>query len=103
MSISQAWRWVALAALSLLAGWLLERVAVPAALLLGPMILAIAFGVGGSRLRPPPWSFTAAQGIVGCLVARSITPAILDSIARDWPEMLLVVATTVAEIGRAHV
>lgn len=99
MSIAQAWKWAALAGLSLVSGWLLERAAVPAALLLGPMVVAIVFGVGGARLRPPPWSFTASQGIVGCLVARSITSAILVSLTRDWPEMLLVVATTVAAGG----
>jgi len=98
-SMSRTSKWTALAVLSLLAGWLLERASVPAALLLGPMIAAIAFGIGGTRLRPPPWTFIAAQGIIGCLVARSITPAILVSIARDWPEILLVISTTVAAGG----
>jgi len=95
ISIARITKWAALAALSLLAGWLLERATVPAALLMGPMIVAIGFGVGGSRLRPAKWTFTAAQGIVACLVARSITPAILTSIVRDWPEILLVVSITV--------
>jgi membrane AbrB-like protein len=99
MSIEQAWRWAVLAALSLLAGWLLERATVPAALMLGPMVVAIAFGVGGSRLRPPQWAFTASQGVIGCLVARSVTPDILVSIVQDWPEILLVVTTTVVAGG----
>jgi len=99
MPIVEISKWAALAALSFLAGLLLERAAVPAALLLGPMVLGIGFGVGGSRLRPPTWSFAASQGIIGCLVARSITPAILTSIASDWPEIALVVSTTVIAGG----
>ena len=46
--------WAALIAASALISYGLVRAQFPAALLLGPMIGAIAFGVGGSRLRVPP-------------------------------------------------
>ena len=97
--IKRGWQWLALLALSLPLTAVLEWLTVPAALLLGPMIAAIAFGVGGIQLRLPRGTFTGAQGILGCLIARALTPAILVSIAQDWMTMLLVVATTVIAGG----
>lgn len=90
-------RWLALAAVSLVAAWLLQKAAVPAALLLGPMLaaIAIAFGVGGSGLRLPRLAFVGAQSVIGCLVASALTTSILVSIAHDWAVMLLIVSTTV--------
>lgn len=93
------WRWLALLALSLLLTAVLEWAALPGALLLGPMIAAIAFGVGGAELRSPRWSLVGAQAIIGCLIARTLTPAILVSIAHDWATMLLVVTSTVIAGG----
>lgn len=88
--------WAGLLALSLALSGALEAAHFPAALLLGPMLAAIAFGVGGSPVRAPRWAFTGAQAMVGCLIARSFTPSILASIAADWAMLLLVVSTTVA-------
>lgn len=93
------WRWLALLAVSLLFTAVLGWAALPGALLLGPMVAAIAFGVGGSELRSPRWSLVGAQAIIGCLIARTLTPAILVSIAHDWATMLLVVASTVIAGG----
>lgn len=88
--------WAGLLILSLVLAGLLEWAAFPAALLLGPMLAAIAFGVGGTPIRAPRWTFTAAQAMVGCLIARSFTPSILSTIAAGWDMLLLVVSTTVA-------
>ena len=89
-------QWLALAGLSLLLFWGLESARVPAALLLGPMLVGILFGTRGSSVRVPRAAFLFAQGIVGCLIARSITADIVASVLRDWPAMLLVVLSTVA-------
>ncbi len=97
--LKHGWRWASLLALSLAFGLALEWAAFPAALLLGPMIAAIGFGVGGSRLKLPRLAFIGAQSIVGCLIARALTTSILISVAHDWAAMLLVVATTVAAGG----
>lgn len=97
--VKHGWQWVALLALTLPLTALLEWAALPGALLLGPMIAAIAFGVGGAQLRLPRGTFPGAQAIIGCLIARALTPAILVSIAQDWATMLLVVATTVIAGG----
>lgn len=91
--------WAGLAALSLLLAAALEWAAFPAALLLGPMLAAIALGVRGTPLRAPRWTIIAAQAVIGCLVAGAITPGILLSLAEDWPLMLLIVGTTVAAGG----
>ena len=88
-------KWLALLALSLPLTALLERTAFPAALLIGPMLAAIVFGVSGIPVRLPRVVFIAAQAIIGCLIARSLTSSIVGSIAHDWASMLLVVLTTV--------
>ncbi len=92
-------RWAALLAASLALSELAGRVGFPAAYLLGPMLCAVAFGltVGELRIARPLMSFS--QAIIGCLVARSLTNAILVSIARDWWIMVLVVGTTVLAAG----
>lgn len=81
--------------LSLAIAGLLEWAGFPAALLLGPMMAAIVWGVGGADIRPPRWAFTAAQALVGCLIARSFTPSILAEVMADWAMLLLVVSTTI--------
>jgi hypothetical protein len=97
--IHQRWRWAGLFALSLLVAGFLQWAAVPAALLLGPMLVAIAFGVAGSDLTLPRKSFVGAQAIIGCLVARALTTSILVTIADDWMVMLMIVMTTVCAGG----
>lgn len=90
------WLWLCLFLLSLGAGGLLQTAAIPAALLLGPMLCAIGFGVAGSGLAVPKPAFLAAQSLIGCLVAKALTATILIEIADDWAVMLTIVATTVA-------
>ena len=47
------------------------------------------------RVRIPPWAFVFAQGFVGCLVARSITPDILTTIFRKWPMFLTLIGAVI--------
>jgi uncharacterized protein len=91
--------WVVLLALSVLLGWALNRAAVPAVLLLGPMIAAIVLALSGVRLGVPRWGFMAAQAIVGCLIARSLTTSIVVSMVRHWPTMVAVVLITILAGG----
>ena len=98
-SIKLGWKWLALIALSLPLTAALEWAAFPAALLLGPMIAAITFGVSGISLRLPRGIFIGAQAIIGCLIARALTAGILVSITHDWATMLLIVLTTVVAGG----
>jgi uncharacterized protein len=91
--------WIVLLALSVPLAWALNRAAVPAALLLGPMIAAIVLAICGVRLSVPRSGFMAAQAIVGCLIARALTTSIVVSIMRHWPTMIAVVLITIMAGG----
>ena len=70
--LSPPWQWVLLIAGSVPFAALLEVAALPAALLLGPMIAGIVVGCNGGTIRAPRLPVFAAQTIVGCLVARAV-------------------------------
>ena len=88
--------WAALLALSVLAVAAFEAARLPAALLLGCMVAAIGVGAASGGIAVPRVAFVLAQGIVGCLIARSIPLAILGTIVADWP---LFLATVIAVVG----
>jgi membrane AbrB-like protein len=87
------WSALAIAALALSFG--LDHLGLPAALMLGPMIVAIFFALGGATIRLSRPIFLLAQGVIGCLVARAMTLSTLMEIARDWPLLVLAVAATI--------
>jgi hypothetical protein len=66
----------------------LQILRLPAALLLGAMAAAILVAVFEGKLAVPHWPFVFAQGLLGCLVARSIGPAIFMTMVRQWPLFL---------------
>ena len=92
-------QWLGLLVCSTALAFLFRLAALPAAALLGPMLSGIAFGVAGARIRVAPAAFQLAQSTVGCLIASSITGAIVASVVRDGAAMLLIVATTVLSSG----
>jgi len=71
----------------------LELLGLPAALLLGSMAAAILVAAFEGKLAVPRWPYVIAQGLIGCLVARSIGPAILLTMLRQWPLFLAGVCT----------
>jgi uncharacterized protein len=81
-------KWSILMLLSLAFIVPLELIRLPAALLLGAMAAAILVSVFDGKLAVPHWPYVLAQGLIGCLVARSIGPAILVTMARQWPLFL---------------
>jgi membrane AbrB-like protein len=89
-------QWAILVAASVPLAALLELVALPAALLLGPMIAGILLSSNGGTIRAPRLPLFAAQTIVGCLVARAITGDIWLRFLKDWPLFLSVIASIVA-------
>jgi membrane AbrB-like protein len=89
-------RWGALLVLSAVLVAVLEAARLPAALLLGPMFAGIALAAAEASVRVPGLPFLVAQGVLGCMVARSITPSILGEMAKDWPLLLV---TILAVIG----
>jgi membrane AbrB-like protein len=92
-----AWvRWSVLVTLSAALVMALEAVHLPAALLLGTMLAAIAVAAANGAVRVPRPAYLAAQAMVGCLMARAITPAILGKMLDAWP---LVAGTILFVIG----
>lgn len=89
-------RWAVLFAASLLLAGALQWVRLPAALLLGPLAAAVLVQMGGGAVRVPRMLIVTAQAVIGCLVAQSITPAIIGGFVRYWPIILGTVALSVA-------
>jgi membrane AbrB-like protein len=62
-----------------------DAVRLPAALLLGAMLAAILVALADGSPQVTRQPFVMAQGVVGCLVARGVTPEILGSLRENWP------------------
>jgi uncharacterized protein len=92
-------QWIMLVVLSALFVVLLEALRLPASLLLGPMSAAILVASANGSVQVPRWPFLAAQGVIGCMIARSTTPSTIGAIAQNWP---LFVATSLGVIGSAN-
>jgi len=75
--------WSILLALSLIFASLFDVIRLPAALLLGAMVGSILIAIAEGSPRITRTAFVVAQGIVGCLVARSISSEILISLRAD--------------------
>jgi membrane AbrB-like protein len=88
-------QWSLLLVASIALVWLLELIRIPAALLLGSMAAGIGVAAFEGRIAAPKWLFVMAQGVVGCLVARSIGPDILTTILRQWPIFLICVGAVI--------
>jgi|GEM_PF-56424 len=84
-----AWFWPGrfflLALVTALCSLALHFAHIPAALLLGPMLAAILLSLAEIHLKIGTRLFTAAQGIIGCMIGGTITPDILHEMAADWP------------------
>ena len=60
------------------------------------MLAAIIAGTNGATVRVPASAFAAAQAVVGCLIAASISPAIFLAFLDDWALFAGVVVATLA-------
>ncbi len=75
---------------------LFQLARLPAALLLGPMLAGVAIGTNGGHIRVPRLPYIGSQAIIGCLIARSITPQIVLAFLDRWPLFLAVTFAVVA-------
>jgi membrane AbrB-like protein len=57
---------------------------VPAAFLLGALGAAMIVVGRGGAVRLPGWIFALAQAVVGCLIARSFTPALFGAVGQHF-------------------
>ena len=87
-SLPVSLRWGLLAFLAVSFATLFTLLGLPAALLLGPMIVAASFGVGGAAIRLPRPLQIGAQGVVGVMIGQTIEPGILSTLSREWPVLL---------------
>ncbi|MFC0226046.1 AbrB family transcriptional regulator [Serratia aquatilis] len=98
-NLPRAIQWLILLLASLLLGFGLLALHVPAALLLGPMIVGVAMGLLGASVRIPKPYFIGAQAILGCMIAQSLSPNILTPLLADWPLVLVVLIATLLASG----
>ena len=89
--LSVTLRWAVLLAASLVLGGVLAWAKLPAALMLGPLAAALLAQMAGGAVTVPRALMVAAQAVIGCLDAKSITPAIITGLALHWPIFLGVV------------
>jgi membrane AbrB-like protein len=89
-----ALQWLVILLVTLLFVTALEAAALPGALLIGPMMAGIVAGTNGATVRLPRIAFAAAQAVVGCLIAASISPGIFPVFLAEWPLFLGTVAAT---------
>jgi membrane AbrB-like protein len=89
-------RWTGLLAVSIALAAAFDQVGLPAALLLGPMLAAIALAVLGFEVQVPRAAFVAAQGVIGCLIARGIPGSMLATLSAHWGVFIVgILAVTV--------
>lgn len=91
----RAVQWLLLVLLAGSAGQLFKYWNIPAALFLGPMLVAIGFGVSGVSVRIHKQAFRIGQGFVGMLVAHAMTLAVLSTVTQSWHIMLFGTVLTV--------
>ncbi|MFC4275869.1 AbrB family transcriptional regulator [Achromobacter aloeverae] len=77
--------WGLLIAVSATLAALLHHAGLPAGLMLGPMLAAVLAMVVGMQVRLPGPLFVAAQGVIGCMIARGIPPSVIGTVAEKWP------------------
>lgn len=87
-------QWAALLAVSTLISQLWGAAGLPAALMLGPMIGGIAFGVNGLHLTVPRLPYLGAQAVIGAMVSGGITPDIVATLGRNSLLFGLITVTT---------
>lgn len=93
-------RWSVLVLLSVLLSMGFDHFGLPAGRLLGPMVAAIVLAVGGKEVRVTRHGFVAAQGVIGCLIARGIPASMLSMLSDHWAVFIVgVLAVTVLANG----
>ncbi|WP_268800621.1 AbrB family transcriptional regulator [Pseudomonas huanghezhanensis] len=95
-SLPSLLQWCLLIVMAGAAGQLFKYFEVPAALFLGPMLVAIGFGISGASIRLNKHVFRLGQGAVGVLVAHSMTMAVLLTALHSWHVMVFATVLTVA-------
>jgi membrane AbrB-like protein len=92
----RAVQWGVLALLGLAFGLSLQGLHLPAALMVGPLIVAATMGMRGATVRVPQPLHQMAQGIAGCLIALHLDAEVLARTVEIWPVVVAFVILTFA-------
>ena len=90
MSSKKLLQWTLLLASAIASVMLLRALHVPGAVLLGPMVVALAFALSGASLSLQPVILLPVQAVLGCMVASVINWELLRLIADHWFVVLAV-------------
>jgi membrane AbrB-like protein len=88
-----AWGGLAIASFALAGG--LDFIRLPAAFLIGPLVVGILARLVGLDLTVPRPAVYASQAMIGGMIGAALTPAILTTFRAEWPILMAVVAATV--------
>ncbi|MBV8392338.1 MAG: AbrB family transcriptional regulator [Alphaproteobacteria bacterium] len=88
-------QWAVLIGMSVVMAAFLLWLHAPAALMLGPLLAAMAFSSLGGKVRFPLSPFVLAQGVVGCLIVKMVPLSIVGDILAHWPLFTLGVLSVV--------
>jgi uncharacterized protein len=94
-------KWAVLGVASIVLSALLQRAHVPAAWLIGPMVVAISMAIRGFAGRIPRAGFTIAQALIAVAVSQTITTPIVAEIATQWAPIVAAVLLSVVAAGVA--
>jgi uncharacterized protein len=87
--------WVLLGVGSVLAGLLAQVTGIPAAWLVAPMLVAVAWALASpEHPRVPRWGRVASLAVVGGVLAGTFRPSVLPLLASNWLPVILVVGGT---------
>jgi len=85
-----------LLALSVLAGFALGALGLPAAFLTGPLLVAATFSITNRPvIRFPVFLYRLAQSVIGVMLSFSITAKSLQTIAANWVPVIALVSVLV--------
>lgn len=89
-------QWLSLLLTSLVLCCILYALHMPASVLLGCMLAGMWMGFREIRLVLPGHAFALGQGMVGCLIAKSLQWPMLERLAGDWPFFLSITVSILA-------
>ncbi|SUS03391.1 conserved membrane hypothetical protein [uncultured Defluviicoccus sp.] len=89
-----ALQWTALIVLVVAVTVTLKTIQAPAAFLLGPLLIGMAFGVGGARTRLPPALRMGSQALIGCVIAVALGSAAGPGLLNNVPVFAITAALT---------
>lgn len=93
--LDRAWaQWTLLVVVTAVLVVGLKALHAPAALLLGPLAVGIAFGVSGATIRPPLLLRVAGSTLIGCLVAVALGSAMGPALLGRLPAFLYIGLST---------